>query len=245
VPFKLSGGENCASVPGFTGKLCMGAPKNCGRVNGEYLCVEGHDYSGAETPPVEANKPHVICKEDILGFEHCFTNSEGVEISRGTTTSTDPNGTVTTIEKTCNNVEGDSCTTTTCTTPPAGQTSCVTTGGGPGGAGNTNGTNRDVEKAVLKAECEKEGNKGTAGCAKLEETAPTPETIRRENVQSSLQVGGYSSGSCPAPQSISISRGSYSMSYQPLCDLASGTKPILIAMAYLAAGYIVLGSVKG
>jgi hypothetical protein len=34
------------------------------------------------------------------------------------------------------------------------------------------------------------------------------------------------------------------MSYQPYCDFASKISPLIIAFAWLSAGFVVLGSVK-
>jgi hypothetical protein len=70
------------------------------------------------------------------------------------------------------------------------------------------------------------------------------ETITNTPVSASLSVGSYQTGSCPAPQSIVTSRGTISMSNQPLCNLATGVQPLFIALAYLAAGFIVFGAVR-
>jgi hypothetical protein len=42
-------------------------------------------------------------------------------------------------------------------------------------------------------------------------------------------------GSCPGPYSLSILGRSYSLEWTPLCDLASGVRPVVIALAWLSA----------
>lgn len=62
-----------------------------------------------------------------------------------------------------------------------------------------------------------------------------------------LTAPGYSSGlpinaTCPAPISVETSFfGGYELSFQPACDLAAAIRIPLLAIAYLLAGYIVVG----
>lgn len=62
-----------------------------------------------------------------------------------------------------------------------------------------------------------------------------------------LTVPGYSSGlpinaTCPAPITVETAFfGGYELSFQPACDLAAAIRIPLLAIAYLIAGYIVVG----
>jgi hypothetical protein len=49
-----------------------------------------------------------------------------------------------------------------------------------------------------------------------------------------------SSGSCPVPESFSVLGGSYSFSYQPLCDLATSMRGIVISIGAFSALLIVV-----
>ena len=81
------------------------------------------------------------------------------------------------------------------------------------------------------------------GCAEFGDV-PTPDLITTTNVPISLDIGAYSSGSCPAPQVLNLSFGVEELSYQPLCNFASNTKPLFIALAFLSAGLLVLAPIR-
>ena len=51
-------------------------------------------------------------------------------------------------------------------------------------------------------------------------------------------------GSCPAPRVLSTRAGALTFSYQPICDFATLINPVVVALAWLLAGYILLGAVK-
>jgi hypothetical protein len=61
----------------------------------------------------------------------------------------------------------------------------------------------------------------------------TPETVS----------GG--AGSCPAPIEVSAVGQTLSFSYQPVCDLATGIRPIVLILGWIAAGMLLFGGVKG
>jgi hypothetical protein len=147
--------------------------------------------------------------------------------------TTTPDGNVTTTNTvftntySTNTVDIVRTTTTTTTIPPSTKTEVAPP---------------DAPPADSKTDCDKYPD--SIGCAKFG-TIPTADKLPITYVSLNLNVGGYSAGECPSPQTLSLSRGTFSLSNQPLCDLATGTKPLFIALAYLAAGYIVLGSVRG
>lgn len=76
-----------------------------------------------------------------------------------------------------------------------------------------------------------------SACAEL--NTPDVDALGSKNIPVSvtpLSVG--SGGSCPAP--IPLPRG-MSLSWQPECDFALMIKPLLLGLAWLVAGYIVIG----
>lgn len=86
-------------------------------------------------------------------------------------------------------------------------------------------------------------NPDILACQKLGElTAPELET---KNVPVSItpQAGwGAGNATCPAPRTLPGAKVTWS--FQPMCDLMNGLRPILIAVSWLAAAFILLG-VKG
>ncbi len=83
----------------------------------------------------------------------------------------------------------------------------------------------------------------SVGCAEFG-TVPTPDTLTTINVPASLNIGTFDSGICPAPQILNLSFTTLEMSFAPLCSLASMTKPLFIALAFLSAGLLVLAPIR-
>lgn len=74
--------------------------------------------------------------------------------------------------------------------------------------------------------------------------APAAESMPTDSVEvdaiTPVSVSGVET--CPAPIPINLgSHGSYSLSWQPACDVATGVRPVLIALAWLAGAMIVFG----
>lgn len=59
---------------------------------------------------------------------------------------------------------------------------------------------------------------------------------------SPVSVGG--GGSCPPDKSISLHGGTAVFSYQPICQLATMINPLVIAFAWLSAGFILIGAFR-
>jgi hypothetical protein len=54
-----------------------------------------------------------------------------------------------------------------------------------------------------------------------------------------------SSGACPAPVVISVMSGhSMTIDYTPICNFASGVRPVILLLAWMAAGFIFIEGVK-
>lgn len=59
---------------------------------------------------------------------------------------------------------------------------------------------------------------------------------------SPVSVGG--GGSCPADKVIALHGGTATFSYQPICQLATMINPLVIAFAWLSAGFILIGAFR-
>jgi hypothetical protein len=84
----------------------------------------------------------------------------------------------------------------------------------------------------------------SAGCLKLG-TVPTPDPITTTDVSMSLSPVSLGSGTCPAPNVLSM-RGQpdITLSYQPYCDFATQSSAFIISLSWLSAGLIVLGAIR-
>lgn len=74
-------------------------------------------------------------------------------------------------------------------------------------------------------------------------TMPTPDITPVTTWGGSLTYTPVA-GSCPAPKSLVLHGQTIEMSYQPYCDYAAGIKPVVLALAFLSAGFIVVTGSK-
>ncbi|WP_167481102.1 virulence factor TspB C-terminal domain-related protein [Acidovorax cavernicola] len=76
---------------------------------------------------------------------------------------------------------------------------------------------------------------------KPDELQPLP--VKNKEVPLALNAeGGFpTGGSCPQPKVVQLMGQTFSFSMQPLCDFASGIKPLLIGFAWLSAALVFLG----
>jgi hypothetical protein len=76
---------------------------------------------------------------------------------------------------------------------------------------------------------------------------PAAEPLDEETITVSLTpetvAGGV--GSCPADIPLSIGGQSFALSWSSVCQFATGVNPIVIALGWIAAGYLLFGSVRG
>ncbi|PPK67256.1 hypothetical protein B0F88_1143 [Methylobacter tundripaludum] len=99
------------------------------------------------------------------------------------------------------------------------------------------------ESNEAKTDCDKYPD--AIGCSKYGE-APPADAVQTVNVTATLSPTSLGSGSCPSPNIVQLSHGkTVTVSYQPECDLATGIAPLMIALAWLAAGMLVLSPVRG
>lgn len=89
-----------------------------------------------------------------------------------------------------------------------------------------------------QTECELDPTK--VGCMKAGEVTDgdTVGTIQRG--VSSISVVSVGPGASTCPADVTLPKGAV-FSWQPACNFAEGLRPILLALAWLAAGFIVLG----
>ncbi len=71
-----------------------------------------------------------------------------------------------------------------------------------------------------------------------------PDEIKTHEMDISLDPGGSSSGSCPADKQAHTRYGVIPISFAPVCQAAGYIKFILVSLAWLAAGFILFGTVK-
>lgn len=89
--------------------------------------------------------------------------------------------------------------------------------------------------------CEKHPD--VVACAKLG-NAPEAQPVPNEDRQLSIQPDtgwGEGGGSCPAPKTVQVHGFQLSMPFDLLCDFASGIRPVVIGLAWLAAAFTFMG----
>lgn len=215
--------------------------------------------ASSQTPPDSCPAGHGMIKID--GKVNCVNTSTGASTAeppqtdnktttRNQVTNPDNSTTVTTTTK--NNITGGT-TTVTETYPPgvapgSGQpsgSSTVSTGGGAGGIGSGTGSgNGDGDKDA----CEDDPQR--VGCKHLDEIlgdpVDGPDISNGTETLTFTPVAGFGSGSysCPSNPSMNVSILGKSITvfdYAPVCQFASGVRPVVLAFAALAAALIGLG----
>lgn len=106
----------------------------------------------------------------------------------------------------------------------------------PGGSGN-NDKPREDERDL----CEKHPD--ILACQKLDEPED-PGKLKVQEVDFNFQPesGFAGSASCPAPMSFNVHGNIINISWQPFCNSLDMIKPFLLAMAWLSAAFIMLGT---
>lgn len=85
-------------------------------------------------------------------------------------------------------------------------------------------------------------NPDILACQKLD----TPEDVEIPNTEKTITVSpdsgwGPTSGTCPAPKVVSFMRQSIPIPLDAVCMFASGLRPVVLAMAWLAAALMLVG----
>lgn len=75
-----------------------------------------------------------------------------------------------------------------------------------------------------------------------EEPPPIPDVLIPVEPLDDFVVGTSPSGSCPASYQISVFSHQYDISYQPFCDLAVLLNPLVVAISWILAAFVVTRS---
>ena len=223
VPVKMDG-INMLDKDGNV--INAGSGKNCISGNGKFVCA---------STLADATQTITITHPD--GTTQTINVNSKVQTNTTDSKVANPDGSTTETATTTNNVEGDGNRTTTTVTDANGNKTITSTG-------PTDSLELEqINEGVHKSECDK--NPGSVACLKIDGTVPAAEVLPVDNVSLSLNpVSMGSAGSCPAPVSTSIKGRSISLSFEPICQIASMISPLVIALAWLVAGYMVVGVVK-
>lgn len=232
---------------------------------GSNLCGTGQ-YNNVSSPPVTtltpdkaatglANAPVTSSGDTAAGFDGVLgetasngflpqTDGNPPQLSGSTapiqgeaSTTTAPDGTVTTTSTTTtptfNNNSVSLTDTTTTTTTNNNNVSTTTT---------TTAPSDSPPQADTKTDCDKYPD--DIGCAKFG-AVPAPETIPTTVVPVSLSPSSWGSGSCPLPINLTLfTTTNKTLSLQPVCDFMTGVYPVVIAIGWLMAGFIVMSGIK-
>lgn len=161
-----------------------------------------------------------------------------------TTTKTNPDGSTTTTTKTTTCDDDGTCKTTTTETKKDANGNATGSKSGSENKGSSEFCKENPDSELC------DGNSDTckdhpdrAGCKDLgdapEEGAFSPVSVGPSSI-TPVQIGG--AGSCPAGPPLPFGLGA--MSFDGICQLAEGIRPIVLAMAWLSAGLILLGGFK-
>lgn len=82
-------------------------------------------------------------------------------------------------------------------------------------------------------------NPTALACAELGDENPDEPELPEEDRDFEFASEMTAVGECPAPIELSILGSTHSLAWTPLCDLASGVRPVVIALAWLGAAVFV------
>lgn len=246
---------------------CSYQPKDCMGINGWSGCWVGKstgsacnsnarnaDGSDLQTPAQQAAQKTTAaqnacinqgkCPITINGAVTCGTCSQYT--NNGGSTSTDNNGTTQVTKGTDCTLNGSyvTCTTTTTTT---------TTPTGGGAPTTTTGTSTETETlggycqknpgaqicGNSKTECEK--NPNLAQCKELGDAPENPDLLQSNmNLPEALTPVLVNSTAAICPADIPLPRG-MSFEWDGICMFVEGLRPVILALAWISAAFIVLG----
>lgn len=163
----------------------------------------------------------------------------GEKYKKDTATKTDGTGTTSTTTETTQNCENGRCTVTETTTTTDGE-------------GNTQTESKESDKdryceenpdskMCKQEECEEGDTKLSCMDSGEPEDDGSELTTEEKGHTSIAQKTFASNASCPGD--ISLPKG-MTFSWQPVCQLASSVRPIVLAFAWLFAGYFVIGALR-
>lgn len=181
---------------------------------------ELHDRFGASGDPVASSPTVSASSSSVTSAPEQTVNPDGT-VQTKTDTTTFTQDAPDTISATTN--------TTTTTTHVDGSTTTTVTNNAPPSPDSNPPT-----------DCDKHPD--NIGCSKF--GSVSSDTLGMINVPIGINPTSLGFGTCPAPQSLVLHTGTVTLSYQPQCDFATGISPVVISLAWLAAGMLVFGSIK-
>jgi hypothetical protein len=101
------------------------------------------------------------------------------------------------------------------------------------------GDNDNPKPEEQQSLCEKHPD--ILACQKLDQ--PEAKELAKEDINISITpVSGWGAenAACPAPRSVMVAGRAVSLSWQPVCDFATGLRPLVIALAWLSAVSMVI-----
>lgn len=236
------------------------------KCTGDFAAASGGYVGEGSTPNPE--KPADTCGNGSTlvtksgATVGCFSTSTGAQTDKATvktvtttnTVTTNANGSKTLTTVVVNNSTGE--TTTTNSTyasgvavpvVPGSVTSEIAGGSGTGtGSGSGSGSGSGDGDGD-KDHCEDNPNR--VSC--LEAGEVTEQSINESSINVSVEpASGFGGGSyaCPASGTFFLHATGQNMTgidWRPVCDLAEGIKPVILAFASLAAALLVIGAGKG
>lgn len=245
---------------------CSYKPSDCVGVNGQNYCwmgkstgsscnstarnADGSDHQTAQqqaeaktTADQNACLVQGKCPITINGIVTCGQCSSASTNSSSTTTNPDGSSTSTNTNTNCtiNGGQVNCGTTTTTTNNPAGGGQGTTTTGNTTTEGNTASFCAQNPASPIcspqQTECDK--NPNLAQCKELGDAPENPDLATQSfGVESLSPVSLPGVAACPAP--IALPYG-MSFSWEGMCMFLEGLRPVVLALAWLAAGFIVLG----
>lgn len=150
---------------------------------------------------------------------------KSTEVSKTETTGTGAGTSETTTE-----CEGGNCTSTTTNKDGTGAVIGTTT---------ETGTDPAAKEKDPETDCDKFPN--SAGCLELG-APPTGDEVGTKAIDSAITPVSMGSSACPSD--VNLPKGA-KFSWAPVCEFATDLRPVIIALAWLAAAFIVLGFSRG
>ncbi|UZR29441.1 virulence factor TspB C-terminal domain-related protein [Methylococcus mesophilus] len=109
-------------------------------------------------------------------------------------------------------------------------------------SGSCTTTNTDYSGSDV-VQCDKYPD--SLGCAKLGDPGQPTQLQTKDNKDLFNPVGLGGAAGCPAPLSGSFLGQAFTISYDPVCQFASGIRFVVLAIAWVSAGWILFGTLKG
>lgn len=225
-------------------KKCVDKGMGFGYVNGNVMCVKPDSVKGKDTKTTTQNNPDGTKTQTETKTTLSCDGAVCTETTTTTTTIFNSDGSVKDVKTDEKKTQKDN--PNTPNKPPGeGTTFCqenpssplCKTGSFGGSCGSEPACSGDpVQCATAKAVFE-------ANCKTLKPGTPTEGApVGERKVQlnfNTVSVGA--GGSCPADKTAVIHGITIRMPFTALCELASGVRPVVIALGWLVAGFIVFG----